>query len=148
MTYDPIYQAGIHSKTEPEIQSELIDCFNDNSTRATIWSRFNTFLDEVRKIGIDFEVWLDGSYVTDKEEPADIDAVFFFRQADLNNLDNTQTKYVEFLFGKPTKHIIKARYQSDVFLAPLEDQNLRSYWRGWFGFTRTEVPKGIVRLIN
>ena len=40
----------------------------------------------------------------------------------------------------------KIRYSIDVLLLPSNDINNRSYWRGWFGFSRNEQPKGIPRL--
>lgn len=148
MKFNPLYVAGIHDKNEIEIIGELIDNFAKKAKREHIWDRFKAFIDEVKKIGIDFEVWLDGSFVTDKEEPGDIDVIFFFSNSDLASLSPDQNKYVSFLFGKPSKSIIKARYECDVFVCPKEDLNMRSYWRGWFGFTRSEEPKGIVRFIR
>ncbi|MFY9224036.1 MAG: hypothetical protein WAQ98_15305 [Blastocatellia bacterium] len=44
------------------------------------------------------------------------------------------------------KTIIKRTYSCDIYLEFTEDIKQRSYWRGWFGFSEDEKPKGIARI--
>jgi hypothetical protein len=41
---------------------------------------------------------------------------------------------------------IQLNYLTDVRYAGNDDEELRSYWRGWYGFSRDEKPKGFVCL--
>ena len=97
----------------------------------------------LRRAGVEFEVWLDGSFCTEKIDPNDIDLVVFADPADLNRLDPASQTY---LSGVLDRTNARRLFGCDVLFAPSNDMNMRSYWRGWYGFDRREHPKGIVSL--
>jgi hypothetical protein len=109
-----------------------------------IVERFLIFLSIVQDIGIKCEVWIDGSFVTQKPEPADIDVAVFADPNDVNNLSIGKQNLLMMLFGNNNE--TKLRYKCDVYFLLNDNTDLRSYWRGWFGFSREEKPKGIARL--
>lgn len=100
-------------------------------------------IDRFKETGISSEVWVDGSFATKKPEPGDIDMIFFVDVNEANRLDAEKQAILKELNDRKISQI---RYKCDVFIVPNQNADIRSYWRGWFGFSRNEEPKGIVRL--
>jgi len=105
----------------------------------------------LREINLQFkcfgEIWVDGSYTTQKPEPDDIDILLVIDYAALMKIPEEQLKTVSPLLNRG---FVKANYDIDVLLLPenhpdVDYSERRSYWRGWFGFDRRENPKGLVR---
>lgn len=75
---------NIHSCTLDEVEHEF-GTNNPHTRRADLWSKFVTFIEGVRGIGVFPSVYIDGSFTTDKgrsstilpsaDPPGDIDAV-------------------------------------------------------------------------
>ncbi len=73
----------------------------------------------------------------------DIDIAFFYDPIQANALpDEKKVLFSEIANNSLTKY----RYNCDVYFLANNNTNLRSYWRGWFGFTRTETAKGFARI--
>ena len=143
MEFKPIYSAGFHDILLDDIDDIFVIPFENNKRRKFLADRFKNFLDEFAKLKISAEIWIDGSYATYKPEPGDIDIVFFCNPKQLNRLTQEKQNRISELFNQ---NIVKIRYNCDVFLVSDSNNNLRSYWRGWFGFSRDEKPKGIPRI--
>ena len=75
--------------------------------------------------------------------PDDIDILIVFNPLEVNALPVDKHPIINELFNRD---LSKIRYNLDVLLLPSDDINKRSYWRGWFGYSRTEIPKGIPRI--
>lgn len=141
----PILSPGLHDIREDELRNHFLSSFPGSKTRESLISGFHKYLSQLRRFGVSFEIWLDGSFTTNKENPNDIDLVVFGSESELNVLSpNQQLNLRPLLLDRAT---IRSRYGLDVLFAVSEDQNLRSYWRGWYGFDRDENPKGIARLV-
>ncbi|MEY4243966.1 MAG: hypothetical protein RLZZ245_1551 [Verrucomicrobiota bacterium] len=104
---------------------------------------FQRYIEALRNYAVRFEIWLDGSFVTSKEDPNDIDLVVFAPAAELNALPLDDQIRLRGLFDRQS---CKRVFGCDVLFAVAEDQNSRSYWRGWYGYDREEQPKGIARV--
>ena len=118
----------------------------NNDRRRNIMKRFAAFLSVLSPLGVVTEIWIDGSFVTAKETPDDIDVVVFFSESSVNDLDAVKQSRLRYLGANPEAS--KIRFMTDVRFAPDSDQGLRSYWRGWFGYNRNEEPKGFIRLVE
>jgi hypothetical protein len=143
MEFEPLLNAGIHDITKDDLSNHFVTPFENKDKRLKLIERFNYLIEKVEEIGIPFEVWINGSFVTNKEEPNDIDVAFFFDPAVANALPEDK----KIIFREVANNSVsKYRYNCDVYFLPNNDVNLRSYWRGWFGFTRTEKAKGFARI--
>ncbi|WP_431026512.1 DUF6932 family protein [Klebsiella pneumoniae] len=95
------------------------------------------------------EVWLDGSFTTQKPEPDDVDILVVIDFLALNNLPDVLKPTVSTLLNRD---YVKLNFNIDVLLLAenhpdLDYDERRSYWRGWFGFDRKENPKGLARVM-
>jgi hypothetical protein len=143
MEYRPLYQAGFKDINESDLKSVFVEPFENPERREYLLSRFSALLDRFKEVGISSEVWIDGSFSTEKPEPGDIDMIFFIKGEEANRLPQERQRILMELNDRNTSSI---RYNCDVFIIPNQDFTARSYWRGWFGFSRNEEPKGIIRL--
>lgn len=143
MEYEPLYPAGFHDISHSDLENIFVKPFEENEKRKYLLGRFVDFMEKLREFELNVEVWLDGSFSTSKPEPGDIDILIIFDNDEINKLQIQQRTALTELFDRD---LSKIRYSIDVLLLPSNDVNLRSYWRGWFGFSRSEQPKGIPRL--
>lgn len=144
MEYKPLFPAGLNNITEHELDNHFLRAFSESKTRPALISGLRDFLVALRRVGVAFEIWLDGSFCTDKIDPNDIDLVVFAEEEDLNKLDPNIQRYLAGLLDRTTS---RRQFGCDVLFAPAGDFNLRSYWRGWYGFDRLEQPKGMAKLV-
>lgn len=140
--FEPIFTAGFHTIDLSQLESLFVTNFENNSKRQILVNQLRNFLDELSKINSNFEIWLDGSFTTLKIEPEDIDILIVYNNISINSLPDEQKIIVKSLFDR---NITKIRYNIDILLCADDDENNRSYWRGWFGFSRSENPKGIAK---
>ena len=140
MAHKPLLTPGLHEIEESDLDNHFLSSFVGTKTRAVLIQGFKQYLQALRQYGVQFEVWIDGSFATDKQDPSDIDIVVFASGAELNALPLHAQTSLRSLFDRVN---IKHTLGCDVFFSVLEDANMRSYWRGWYGFDRDEQPKGI-----
>ncbi|WP_291125268.1 DUF6932 family protein [Flavobacterium sp. UBA6031] len=143
MEYQPLHNAGFLDITDAELNRIFLEPFADKTRREYLLNRFSALTDKFKETGLSAEVWIDGSFSTHKQDPGDIDVIFFVDENQLNILSADKQRIIIELNNRTHSNI---RYNCDVFIVPNQNFNLRSYWRGWFGFSRDEEPKGIIRL--
>ena len=72
-----------------ELLALAVEPFEERNRREQLTARLFFWLDEISKLGIPLEVWIDGSYSTTKPEPEDIDIVVVMTSGELlKNLDD------------------------------------------------------------
>lgn len=143
MEYEPLHSAGFKDINSSELRDVFVVPFDEPARREYLVNRFEALIERFKQTGISSEVWIDGSFSTKKPEPGDIDMIFFIDADEANALDADKKNILGELNNRKLSQI---RYKCDVFIVPNQDHNMRSYWRGWFGFNREEQPKGIFRL--
>lgn len=143
MEFEPLLAPGIHDITKETLEHHFVSPFALQEKRKQLIERFGFLLEKVEEIGIAFEVWVNGSFVTKKDEPNDIDIAFFYDPIQANALPaEKKTLFMEVADNSVSKY----RYNCDVYFLPNNNVHLRSQWRGWFGFTRMETAKGFARI--
>jgi len=136
---------GIHDCDEDEFRRLLVEAFPASATRALIAAGFQRFRDDALSVSLAGTQWVDGSYVTTKLDPNDIDLVTYVPVEHLGALEGSPAEpfIVELLAAGPRA---QARYSCDSYLVavappghPLHAsfEAARDYWRKWFGRMRT-----------
>jgi len=141
--FDPLYPAGFHNISLDDIEEIFVLPFSPNDKRKYLMGRFFDFIERLLTIEMQFEIWIDGSYSTKKLEPNDMDILVVFDANEVNQLSMEKQYLINELLDRD---LSKIRYSIDVLVLPSPNEDMRSYWRGWFGFSRKEVPKGIPKL--
>jgi hypothetical protein len=132
------------------VEQVCVDQFSLSTTRPPICDGLDVFLTVLELSDVTGEVWVDGSFLTEKINPKDVDVVLrvdgeFYNTgtADQRNaidwaIDNQKLtlkcdSYV--LFEYPPGHALHD-----------EGRWWYSYWHKQWGFNREDDPKGIVVL--
>jgi hypothetical protein len=144
---------GIHNAELPDIEEHLVKGFPTSITRPRIIEGYKQHRAELQALNIEFEQFVDGSFVSTKNDPSDIDLVCFADAQAVDRLSSEdQQKLRALVLGQETK---KTHY-CDAYFCPTVPEHHpdyakvrsnRKYWMGEFGFDRQDRPKGIVRTI-
>lgn len=145
----------------------FVQNFKESETRKEIFRKYlNYTLELYSQLDMDiFFQYVGGSFVTNKENPKDIDIVNFIRISDLKKLE--ECKKEEFMtqffthFDPITKEKIKGKniekYNVDSYLVPLyseedsahkeEMQKTIYTWQHWLSKDKSGNDKGFLKII-
>lgn len=125
---------------------------NVTERRKELFEKYQQFTKLCNQVkGID-QHFLDGSYVTDKEEPGDIDLLITYYKEDLFNDDGSLNDYAKIIFNKPK---MKSDYEMHIFYAKIvtesDSDSAKEYWEkyknsflDWWGNFTIDREKGII----
>lgn len=141
------------SFTHCECEEVFVNQFPTSQTRGENWKNFLEFHRDIEMVsGYTVNHWIDGSFVTNKLNPQDIDVVSFVRP------ENLTIALQQFDMQRSTpKKYVKSKYNIDNYIvvdlspshphyAKMEEQI--QYWRRFFSTDRENNPKAIIRLNN
>ena len=145
---DGYLDAGFHEVCIDELYEFFVKQFSTSQTREEIFNNFNRWRDSLIKQYNISEIWIDGSFVTNKINPNDIDVVVFAYAMNYENLYKRWRiiRQIDKLDAYLTVAICE---ENEKVLPPdlyYEYVNHRNYWRGQFGFDRNNSPKGVLVL--
>ncbi|MGW4581938.1 DUF6932 family protein [Rhodococcus aetherivorans] len=141
---------GRFRATLPEVKSH----WGFNQHRVTLFENFETFIEQIRQLVRVSAVWLSGSYLSEKETPGDVDAVFLIDQEQLNRITDQRIRHI--LTPDGLRWLANSLgFQLDLYVLPWQartsldlktpiDKELmqaRGYWDDFWQRKR-QVPKG------
>ena len=93
---------GRYPTTLAEIQAAYVDApeLAASTTRAEIWSHFESATTELRRIVPVAYVWVAGSFITTKVDPDDIDVVYWCEDRLVDLVSNFRDKQILEFFAK------------------------------------------------
>ena len=145
--YPCLIGPGFHDLKPEELTALLKKHHPRPKTRREIWGRYQAFLRRLQTVGISFEVWVAGSFITEKPDPADVDTVVSASKDLVDSLPQPQAAVLTELLLPSNHPIVKARYFTDAYFFFSEDEERERYWMGQFGFFRTKKAKGVARFV-
>ena len=72
---DGLLPAGRHQVTTDVFRQQFVDAFGGSSTRARLFTRWQRHREALSSVVPIQAQWIDGSYVTDRLDPGDVDVV-------------------------------------------------------------------------
>lgn len=145
---EPLFPPGIIETDMQTLERVCVFERPNNETRASLFSRLTIYFQQLSLIGVTLHVWVDGSFVTTKETPGDIDLCIWFNAKEMDGVNPDKQQLAATLLHTENKAQLRARYGVDVYYAVHGDVNTRMYWRGCYGFIReTEQAKGIPEIV-
>lgn len=143
--FPPLLPAGMHTMLLPALRQLCVDGFPLSTTRAAQMSGIEAICNSLSTALIPASVWINGSFMTQKIDPADVDLAVRLSHAALPNPGPEQ----QALLGRiATKQF--AGCDSYFFIEYPEGHPyhgagdmMRAYWQRQFGFTRTDKFKGV-----
>jgi hypothetical protein len=137
---------------QSDLEATFVTAFPHSSTRGEIIKGYNKHAQEVVALVGSCEQLLDDSFVSNKNDPGDVDMVLFVDATVIDNLTPAERA----AFGAlAAGQLTKATHMCDAYFCLTFPENhpqfaqfrqMKKYWMGEFGFDRSEVPKGIVQI--
>jgi len=125
---------GVHETTMAELEGRL--AFNGHRRRLV--GGLKQAVENLEAAGAR-RVWIDGSFVTDKPEPADIDGCWDPAGVDPDLLDPVLLDFKEF------RAAMKGKYGVDFFPNVIEGASGKVFYR-FFQYDRDQAQRGILLL--
>jgi hypothetical protein len=142
----PLWPPGIHSVTLDELQAVAVTPFLSDARRAIIFASFKQWIQKLQFLEVHAILWIDGSFLTAKYGPDDIDCIMWNPSAG-KSLTDDQKLEVRALTDRST---VARRFHVDFYMeapSPGETLHRQAYFKGLFGFQYDgKTPKGFVEL--
>lgn len=140
---------GAHESTPAEVERVLVDVFGESLTRRRLFDGWR----ERRRLIADFvpieREWLDGSFVTLKRDPSDIDVTVFISGETMQRLSPNDRKQVYDMVAAPAA---RSRFGCQSFVVATwpddhpgraRQEHLTALWHAqWSVDDRTGLTKG------
>src|SRR3990167_10490744 len=113
------------------------------------------FIGKLARAGIKGELWIDGSFLTEKIDPEDVDFALRMTHDFVSSCSKSQFGVIEWITDLSQKNLIKSEYSCDSYafvefsashVLFAAGQKRREYWEDLFGHGRNGDPKGIAVL--
>jgi hypothetical protein len=148
--FPPLLDFGFHPMTIQELHQLAVAPFSKSNTRADLWTNFLWLISELQAAGLKGRIWVDGSFVTEKIDPDDIDMIFEGSYDFLQALQPSASKLVQILSNQQFK-LDKKLHTFVIYSAPMghvrypQAKALQDTWiRNWGYSLKNRTPKGIV----
>ena len=141
-------KAGIYEIDLETFERYFIKAFPNSTTRRYLFENYLSYINDFQKdVFPYFEQWIDGSFITKKENPKDIDIVTFldYKVYELRG-EPFMDKFWSFSLEKQgiDAYIVKTYPSShNLFSAFLEVEN---YYQNLFSSDRIDQTKGIIKI--
>jgi Family of unknown function (DUF6932) len=93
--YPPLLAPGRHTMTLAEVEAVCVTRFQNNQRRRHLFHRLEEFIQAFLVAGVACEVWIDGSLLTEKPEPDDLDVTVILEPDVSEMLTNDQQQLVD-----------------------------------------------------
>lgn len=146
--FPPLLDLGFHVMTLAELRSMCVTAFPLSKSRGQIMDGLEKFVDILRAEGTVGALWVDGSFMTQKLDPHDVDIVLSVQWSFYENGTAAQHAIVDLVAVAD----FKPDYFCDAYLLweYSKDDELyawgeweRAYWIRQFGFSRGIDKKGM-----
>lgn len=147
--WPPLLPWGLHPMTLADVRNLCVVRFPDSITRSGIMDGLEAVVTEVNKSGLPLEIWVNGSFLTEKLNPEDSDIVAKFDGVAFDAAQPEQQARIAWLNSN-----LKNHFKCDSYVFPdypkghpAHDSDMGDvYWRAKFGFSRGENAKGLAVL--
>ncbi len=146
--YPALLPPGRHELKLSELKKICVDDFPLSTSRLVIMEGLEKVIDKLKSCFIQGEIWINGSFVTNKIDPNDVDLVLRTSAQFLDNANPDQRNTVDWLSSN-----LKTAFHCDSYVFSewpvdhknyLVGKNMHDYWTKLFGFSRGGSPKGII----
>lgn len=157
MTYDkdeypPLLGAGFHPMSVEALQRLCVEDFPGSTARGDIMAGLLAIYERARALHLPGNMWIDGSFLTQKTDPDDVDIVFWFPQDYYDGGNPDQAEFINWLTSNDEDP--KQSFRCDTYAEPIVRMGDREYalhldameyWRDdILGFApNSGEPKGI-----
>lgn len=152
--FPPLLPAGLHVLDALALFRLTVGNFKTSAKRPVLWASLMKFCEELRDEGIiPCNLWLDGSFLTEKVEPDDIDLIVELDNSIYSKLRMASLAYFQRLSSQPLHVETRCLHTFLMIKYPILHIDhafslaVRKQWEYDFGHALlSKTPKGIVIL--
>lgn len=141
---------GCYKPSIKEFEEKFVHDFTTSKTRQEIFTGYKEYCEKMAAFNIATKQWVDGSFITNRENPNDIDLLTHIDALKLNASKSIQYKFREIKDNENCKRQYKCDAQL-IFVYPeiipsKYDfyQEVLEYWKNFFGKDRDGNAKGVI----
>lgn len=147
--FPPLLPAGFHEMSLKDLRVLCVERFPLSRGRGALMNLVEEICSGLSAAKLRAEVWVDGSFLTAKIEPDDVDVVVCLNAAALAAPSLAQRAVLDRIAGQGHGH---GAFNCDSYIHIDYDAGharhgqgawMRAYWTKQFGFSRSENMKGI-----
>ena len=134
--FPPLLQPGMHNLTIQELYTLAVAPFAQDQRRHFLYEKLIAWVGALQALGVSGTLWLDGSFLTEKPEPGDIDCVFWSPHW-VNGGVNVTAAMQQQVAHLLDKAAAESLFNLDLYVelpAPEMVFHREAYWRGVLGF--------------
>lgn len=145
--FPPLLPVGRHPTELETLKQLCVDAFPASATRRPIMAGLLCVVRQLSRLGIIGELWVDGSFLTSKVDPEDVDVVLSLQSDFADRCNPEQTEAVLWVAGD-----LHDSHKCHSFVLVQWPEGHPRYWDGHYsyvywmkqwGFDRAECRKGI-----
>jgi hypothetical protein len=142
--FAPLLPVGFHELDLAGLRRLCVGRFPHSLTRSRIMDGLEHVLSLLQRNGMRGELWVDGSFTTEKLNPDDADIILVVDAADYRAFSPEQRAF----FNGFCNISLKDRFRCDNYgmvrdeASPMNEW-LLAYWLRQFGFSRADQMKGL-----
>lgn len=146
--FPPLLPAGFHPMTLAELRKLCVDCFPLSTSRDSIMDGLERIVAKLKDKKVEGDIWVDGSFLTEKINPKDSDIVLHVQGLFYDNAELEQQEAIDWV-----RENLKAALDCDSYVFMEypkshpwgnESEWDKAYWVRQFGFSRGQHYKGMV----
>jgi hypothetical protein len=143
-THQALLSPGEHQSDLATLHKMAVAAYPVGSRRHVLWNGFQRLYSVFIASGLQgLDIWVDGSFMTSKPEPKDINAVVWIPDDHMSNCTPEQLRQLEFLKDDAA---IAVQYGVNLFIEHVEE-DADDVWRQWFTAADGHCDsKGFVRI--
>ena len=139
---DGLLPVGIHEATIDDVRTSFGQ-FQRTDRRAHLFERLDAFIVQARSTGLIVALIVNGSFVTGKDEPSDIDLVLVLRGD-----HDFKVELSPFQYNTLSKRRVRKRYRFDILVAREDSGEYEGYVRFFQQVKqRPHRQKGILKVL-
>ncbi len=123
--------------------------FPDSITRTRLMTNLVAVIDLLQRERMRGDIWIDGSFITEKLNPDDVDLLLRVNVSEYRTMDAAQLNFLSWL----SNNSLSGTHKCDSYVMLVDDAHpqgeyMQAYWLHQFGFSRAGQMKGlaVVRL--
>jgi len=146
--------SGRHEATASEIKAALVDDFPKSATRSHLYDQWQALREAIERVIPIEEQWLDGSFVTRKEDPGDIDLVSHLDGSAVDNLSVADGMLLFGLLDRDLSRDVHGCHSFPIVIYPDGHPDRPQYeaalqaFDSLFGHDRNGNQKGYVEVVS
>lgn len=151
--FPPLLNPGLHDMGADQLKPVVVDNFPLSTRRQMLWDNLFKIVQKLEALKVPCKIWIDGSFLTQKINPDDVD---FVVDVPVGVLDTATADQADFLSKLSKREFAKSDHMHSFVMydAPAIDrrfpiaQKIHEQWKKDFGFSyANKEPKGIAVLV-